>query len=158
MTRTRSRASAAPRARIRTARSPYFQVLVFTNLTAKPFHERFGKRLRIGLPEWRVMMVVADRPGITAQELADYTGLDKMSVSRAVRALQARGRLQREQSAADRRRLHLALTPAGWKIYATIADTGLERERQMFAALSARERRTFAALLAKLLARARRTS
>src|SRR5689334_19431489 len=89
------------RARIHTARSLFFQLLVLANLTARPFHERFGRRLRMSLSEWRVLLVVADHPAITAQDLADYIGLDKMSISRAVRGLAARGRLAREASARD---------------------------------------------------------
>jgi len=143
------------RARIRTARSAFFQLLVLANLTARPFHERYGRRLHMSLSEWRVLLVVADRPGITAQDLADYIGLDKMSVSRAVRGLVARRRIQRRASLSDRRRLHLALTEAGWRVYQEIAASGLARERAVFAALGAEERRVFFALLARLVASTR---
>lgn len=143
------------RSRIDTTTSPFFQVLVLTNLTGKPFHERFGRRLHISLTEWRVMMAVADRPGITAQQLSEYTGLDKMSVSRAVNALAGRGRLARETSPADGRRLHLSLTAAGRAIYRRIARSAGEREREVYSALSAAERKSFVKLLRKLVARAR---
>lgn len=144
------------RARIRTARSPFFQLLVLANLTARPFAERFGRRLRMSLSEWRVLLVTADRPGITAQDLADYIGLDKMSVSRAARGLVAKGRLARRASARDRRRLHLHLTPAGWRVYEEIAASGLARERAVFGALPPRERREFFAQLLRLVAGTRR--
>jgi DNA-binding MarR family transcriptional regulator len=144
------------RARIRTARSPFFQLLVLANLTARPFAERFGRRLRMSLSEWRVLLVTADRPGITAQDLADYIGLDKMSVSRAVRGLVANGRLARKPSAEDRRRLHLYLTPAGWRVYEEIAASGLERERAVFGTLPPRARRAFFAELVRLVAGTRR--
>lgn len=139
------------RARIRTQRSPFFQLLVLANLTARPFHERFGRRLRMSLSEWRVLLVVADRPGITAQDLADYIGLDKMSVSRAARGLVARGRLARQASARDRRRLHLSLTEAGWRVYDEIASSGMARERAVFGALPARERGKFFEQLTRLV-------
>lgn len=144
------------RARIRTARSPFFQLLLLANLTARPFPERYGRRLRLSLSEWRVLVVVADRPGITAQDLADYIGLDKMSVSRAVRALAARGRMARKASARDRRRLHLFLTEAGWRVYDEIASSGAARERAVFAALGAREQRAFYDQLVRLVANTRR--
>ncbi len=143
------------RARIHTARSLFFQLLVLANLTARPFHERFGRRLHMSLSEWRVLLVVADRPGITAQDLADYIGLDKMSISRAVRGLAARGRLAREASARDRRRLHLSLTEAGWRVYGEIASSGLGRERAVFGALGARERAAFFDQLTRLVASTR---
>ena len=144
------------RARIRTARSAFFQLLVLANLTARPFHERYGRRLRMSLSEWRVLLVVADRPGITAQDLADYIGLDKMSVSRAVRGLAARRRIARQASVRDRRRLHLSLTAAGGRIYEEIAASGLARERAVFASLGGKERRAFFALLTRLVASTRK--
>jgi DNA-binding MarR family transcriptional regulator len=140
------------RARIRTQRSLFFQLLVLANLTARPFHERFGRRLHMSLSEWRVLLVVADQPGITAQDLADYIGLDKMSVSRAVRGLAARKRLAREASARDRRRLHLYLTEEGWRAYEEIASSGVQRERAVFAALGAGEQREFFDRLERLVA------
>lgn len=145
----------AARSLIDTAQSPFFQLLVLANLTARPFQERFGRRLHMSLSEWRVMLVVADRPGITAQALADYTGLDKMSISRAVRGLAARQRLVREATPRDRRSLQLRLTPAGYAVYREIARSGLEREGAVFAALSASQRRAFFTQLAHLVERAR---
>src|SRR6185503_12481476 len=139
-----------------TQHSAFFQLLVLANLTARPFHERYGRRLHMSLSEWRVLLVVADRPGISAQDLADYIGLDKMSVSRAVRGLVARGRIARRASTRDRRRLHLSLTQSGWRVYEEIAASGLARERAVFASLGASERRAFFTLLARLVASTRK--
>ena len=89
--------------------------------------------MHLSLSEWRVLLVVADRPGISAQDLADYIGLDKMSVSRAVRGLESRKRLVRRASNRDRRSRLLYLTAEGWRIYREIAASGLARERAVFA-------------------------
>lgn len=144
------------RARIRTERSLFFQLLVLANLTARPFHERFGRKMHMSLSEWRVLLVVADRPGITAQDLADHIGLDKMSISRAVRGLVARKRLKREASARDRRRLHLSLTEEGWRDYDAIAASGVARERAVFGTLDAKEQDEFFERLTRLVAGLRR--
>ena len=87
---SRAKAKAKPqpkRARqtlLATEASPYYQIWVLTNLTAKPFMVRFGERFDLNLTDWRILLTLADKPDITAQGLADYTGLDKMSVSRVV--------------------------------------------------------------------------
>ena len=91
---------------MRTGDSPYYQLWVLSNLTAKPF-PRFAAEFDLNLTDWRMMVTIADRPGITAQELSDYSGLDKMIVSRAVRGLEEQGRLVREGSDTDRRMRHL---------------------------------------------------
>jgi DNA-binding MarR family transcriptional regulator len=139
------------RARISTERSLFFQLLVLANLTARPFHERFGRKMHMSLSEWRVLLVVADQPGITAQDLADYIGLDKMSISRAVRGLMARKRLKREASARDRRRLHLSLTEEGWRDYDAISASAVVRERAVFDALDAKEQKEFFERLRRLV-------
>ncbi len=138
-----------------TEASPYYQIWVLTNLTAKPFIARFGERFDLNLTDWRILLTLADKPGITAQGLADYTGLDKMSVSRVVRKLEAQGRLVRENSEADRRSFHLDLTDAGWEVYEEIAVAAIEREAQVYAGLSEKEIRALHQLLGKLSVQAR---
>lgn len=146
---------ATRRAWVSTEQSPYYQIWVLTNLTARPFAALFGNRFHLNLTEWRVLLTVADRPGVSAQELSDYTGLDKMSVSRTVRRLEAQGRLVREGNAADRRRRHLDLTEDGWSVYEEIARAAVRREQQIYAGLSAAELATLRVLLSKLSAGAR---
>ena len=154
-----ARRKAAPEALhealLHTQDSPYYQVWVLTNLTAKPFASSFGRRFHLNLNDWRIMLTVADHPGVTAQELADGSGLDKMSVSRAVRNLEAQGRLAREGNEADRRMRHLYLTDEGWQVYLEIASHAVRREADLYAALTASELRQFHTLLMKLSGRAR---
>jgi len=150
----RSPSTSPRKAVLATGESLYYQLWVLTNLTAKPF-PRFGARFDMNLTDWRMMVTVADRPGISAQELSDYSGLDKMSVSRAVRSLEDQGRLVREGSETDRRMRHLYLTDAGWKVYDEIAAAAVSREAEIYAPLSANERATFRRLLKKLSDQAR---
>jgi DNA-binding MarR family transcriptional regulator len=157
MTRAAKPARPVPahRARLSTGQSPYYQIWVLTNLTAKPFAALFGARFHLNLTEWRVLLTVADRPGISAQELSDYTGLDKMSVSRVVRRLEEQGRMEREGSESDRRKRHLYLTEQGWSVYDQIAVSAVAREAQIYASLSPAEMKTLHRLLGKLSERAR---
>lgn len=141
-----------------TEQSPYYQIWVLTNLTAKPFVALFGERFHLTLTEWRVLLTVADRPGISAQELSDFTGLDKMSVSRVVRRLEEQGRLAREGSESDRRMRHLFLTEEGWSVYDQIAIAAQAREAQIYASLTEAELGELHRMLAKLSARAREPS
>lgn len=135
--------------------SLFYQLWVVTNLTARPFGVSFGKRLHINLTDWRILLTVADAPGTSAQALAEYCGLDKMSVSRAVCNLEAQGRLVREGSESDRRMRHLYLTEAGWSIYNAIVVSAMAREAELFKALTAAELRRFQALLLKVSTQAR---
>lgn len=150
------RARIPKRALISTESSPYYRIWVLTNVTGKPFGQRFGERFDLNLTEWRVLLTVADKPGITAQTLSDFTGLDKMSVSRVVRKLESQGRLARDNSEADRRSFHLNLTDEGWAVYGEIAQAAIKREAHVYAGLSGKELETLHKLLGKLLLQARK--
>ena len=76
-------------------RSAFLKLLVLVNLTARPFGRLYARRYKITLAEWRVMFTVAGRPGAAASEIAEMLGLDKMAVSRAIRALERSGNLKR---------------------------------------------------------------
>ncbi len=155
MTTRRKVAPAGRQALLDTQASTFYQLWVLTNLTARPFGSLFGRRFHLNLNDWRIMVTVADRPGITAQALADYSGLDKMSVSRAVRNLETQGRLARDGNEADRRLRHLNLTDEGWAVYTEIARNAVRRESDLYRALSASELRAFHRRLTKLVSHAR---
>lgn len=143
------------RPRLSTSQSPFYQQWVLTNLMAKPFQGSFGRRFHLNLTDWRIMLTLADRPGATAQQLSDTTGLDKMTVSRVVRGLESQGRLVREANPADRRRWHLHLTDEGWAVYQEIARSAAARESQVYQVLEPSEHQTLLRLLLKLLDQAR---
>src|SRR5205814_2141754 len=65
------------------------------------------------LTEVRVMYEIAHRPGVMAAQLAGELGLDRGYLSRILKGFEAKGLLARATSAADARRRHLRLTPAG---------------------------------------------
>ena len=67
--------------------SVFFKLVRVVNLTARPFNEGIGARHQLSLNEWRVMTVVAGHPGCTASDVCARTGMDKMSVSRAIVSL-----------------------------------------------------------------------
>lgn len=138
--------------------SPFYQLWVVTNLTAKPFAASFAKRFDINLTDWRILLTIADAPGCSAQALAEYCGLDKMSVSRAVRNLESQDRLVRKGNEADRRMRHLHLTNKGWAVYNAIATSAVAREAELLSALTAAELSAFRKLLAKISKQARKVA
>lgn len=104
--------------------------------------------------EWRVIAHVADRPGLTQQEIATLSRMDKVMVSRATIALEGRGLVARTTDPGDRRSRRLALTPAGRALFTRIAPAALAIEAEVAAALSTAERAQLLAMLARLEAAA----
>ena len=132
--------------------SLFFKLIRLVNLTARPFHEGVGKAHHLSLNEWRAMVVLASHAGCAATDVAEHTGLDKMSVSRALAGLEKQGRLQRAADTRDQRRTHLKLTTAGKKLFTTIGAKATEREALLFAGLAPNELASIDSTLDKLIA------
>lgn len=118
-----------------------------SGLIARAYQARFG----LSIWEWRVIAVLGgDARPMTAQGVCEATAMDKVTVSRAIRALDARGLVGRQPNAEDKRASDVTLTADGQSIYAEIAPTALDYEARMLAAFSEDERESLRRLLAKL--------
>lgn len=129
-----------------------FKLVRVVNLTARPFEQRVGGPHQLTLNEWRVMALVGAQPGCNASQVAEYSGLDKMAVSRALAGLQRAKRLQRRDDPTDQRRSRLYLSAAGQAVYAVALARAQEREAELFANMTTQERKQLSVLLDKLIA------
>ena len=102
---------------------------------ARTYEALFG----LSIPEWRLVAVIAERPGITQAEIGERTRMDKVTVSRAAIALAGRALLERRPNAADRRSHHLSLSDTGQALYEQVAPKALELEARIFARFSSAE-------------------
>ena len=132
--------------------SLFFKLVRLVNLTARPFVETLAAAHQLSLNEWRVMVVLASRPDVAAHEVADATGLDKMSVSRALAALARHHRVERHADATDARRTLLSLNVAGRRIFESLGALAAQREAQLFRGFGRAERVQLTALVDRLAA------
>lgn len=131
-----------------------YRLSVLTNVVSGAIATTYQRRFGLGIPEWRVIAVLASRPGLSAAEVATCTRMDAVAVSRAVTRLSRTGRLRRSVSPEDRRRSVLRLSPAGQSVYRRIAPLALDYERELLACLDARETAALDSIVGKLTARA----
>ena len=136
--------------------SLFFKLVRVVNLTARPFHQGVGMQHQLSINEWRVMVVLASHPGVAATDVADSTGLDKMTVSRALAALEKNDRLVRTGDPADLRKSRLFLSSAAKRLFAKIGLRATQREAALFSGLSALEIERMNATLDKLIEALRR--
>jgi DNA-binding MarR family transcriptional regulator len=132
--------------------SVFFKLVRVVNLTARPFQQQVGRQHQLTLNEWRTMAVLGLQPGLTATQLCELTGLDKMAVSRALAGLARRKRLHRHEDPTDLRRSRLYLTSAGKALFETVRVQAREREGELFAGVPAAELVQLAATLDRLIA------
>ena len=125
------------------------------NLTARPFTRELARQYGLSLAEWRCLRVFADTEqrgsGGSAREVADQTGLDKMSTSRAINSLERKGLITRERCTADKRSLVIGLTARGRELVTTLLPAATARTDLMLRRLSANERAQLAHLLDQVI-------
>lgn len=112
-----------------------YRMFVVAGRVAELLESFYGPRWGLGLPAWRILAVVADRPGVSAREIARACGLDAVAVSRGIAQLVALGFARREAGAQDRRYASVTLTPEGEAAFTEIATLARAIEARLLAAL-----------------------
>jgi DNA-binding MarR family transcriptional regulator len=117
----------------------------------QPFSTHIEKRHKVGINEFRLLMLIG-RLGTTAShEIAEITGVTTMSVSRAVAALHSHGRISVTPDPANRRRKMLRLTPAGERLYRQMQPSTDKVARYLFESLEPGEMLEFDRLVRTLI-------
>ena len=127
-----------------------YRLSVLSNRVSGTIARIYTERFQLSITEWRVMAVLGRYPGLSANEVAQRTAMDKVAVSRAVARLLDAGRLDREIHGDDRRRSVLKLSEGGYRIYDEVAPLALEFERRLLDGIDDQERAVLFRLLDKL--------
>lgn len=124
------------------------------NWVAQRSRTRFAKALdeQLGLHprEFGVLAVVARQPGITQQAIGEAANVDPSTMVATLDGLEKRGLAERRPHASDRRKRAVHLTEAGEKATEQGQRIGSEVGREVFAPLTAKERKQLNALLRKV--------
>jgi DNA-binding MarR family transcriptional regulator len=119
---------------------------------SKAFNRRSTEEmLGMRLKEYLVLSYIGDHPGTTQQELGEAMLLDSNMVVLLLNELESRGFLFRRRDREDRRRHVVEITPDGREALVRAEKTREEIEDEVFADLSADERRTLRRLLIRAL-------
>src|SRR5690606_20977762 len=92
-----------------------------------------------------------DGEPVSAREVAAYTAMHEVAISRALSRLVAAGRVARRTDDGDQRRALLGLTAKGWEVHARAAPRARAHGRAVPALLNGEERGTLERILDKLL-------
>lgn len=104
----------------------------------------------VGIETWRCLVLLAVEGSISAQQVSKIIGMDKSSVSRCFKSMQARGLITLALDGTDGRLRIATLTDAGRAMHDQILGIALERERAFLSVLSDEERETLIGLLRRL--------
>jgi len=139
-----------PASRLKLDRFVPYRLSVLTNSVSRALALRYAERFGLTIPQWRIVAVLGHEPDLSAVEVAERTVMDKVSVSRAVSALESDRRLIRRVDRDDRRRSLLRLSASGRALYREIIPLARSYEMQLLSTLTAGERSALDDLLTRL--------
>lgn len=104
----------------------------------------------VGIEMWRLMVLLAIKGELAANEASRIIGMDKGSVSRCFKSMQAKGYIDMRLDAKDGRLRVASFTDEGRAVHDQIIGLALERERAFLSVLAPDEGRQFLNLLVRL--------
>jgi DNA-binding MarR family transcriptional regulator len=131
------------------APGPAFLLTQLGTLAATRFSERIAE-LDLTPPQTGLLRAIAASPGQSQQALAGLVGTAPSRLVALVDSLADRGLVERRRNADDRRLHALHVTDSGCELLSRIAEVGRAHDDAMLGGLTAAERRTLRALLAKV--------
>ena len=129
------------------------RLLKLTNRLMAPFSTHLSHRQKISLNEFRLLMTVGALGRTASHEVVELTGVNAMSVSRAVATLQRHGRLVIETDENNRRRKWLSLSPEGERLYQLMRPQTEKVAHYLFGKLEEGQLAGFESIVEKLLER-----
>lgn len=127
-----------------------YRLSLASNAVSQAIGRAYEADYELSMQEWRIVAVLAEGGELTQQEIVGRTKMDKVTVSRAARALEQRGILRRKPSSEDARSLRLSLTAEGRRIYVQVVPAAIDLEREVLKDFTARERADLEALLRRV--------
>ena len=133
-----------------------YRLSLLSNAISGAISAVYGDKFAISMPEWRIMMILAEYPDISADEVCRRTKIEKSVVSRAVARLLKRHLINRDMDEKDRRRSILRLSETGLSVYDEVMPIARDYEAKLLSDLSAGELETFNDMIDRLMEKAAR--
>ncbi|MEE9271668.1 MAG: MarR family transcriptional regulator [Robiginitomaculum sp.] len=118
-----------------------------SGLIAKTYESKFG----LTMNQWRVLVIISNHNPISASEICQRTLIDKMVVSRSVKALRKRKLVLSRPSKQDARKSKLSLTKTGSHIYEDIIPIAKRYEHMLLKRLTGLQRTTLDVIFDELM-------
>ncbi len=128
-------------------------LLKLQNRLMAPFSTHLAHRYRISLNEFRLLMSIGALGRTASHEVAELTGVNVMSVSRAVATLQRDGRVHVERDSANRRRKWLTLTEEGERLYKAMRPQSEKVADYLFSGMDDAELEALGDVITRMIAK-----
>ena len=108
----------------------------------------------VGIIEWRILSVLAEDSGATAQSVCNKIDLDKAAASRSLRVLEQHGYVTAGAHPNDARKRVLSLTGSGKALHDRMLPVSIQREQHLLSGFTESERDQLSDLLRRMHANA----
>ena len=127
-----------------------YRLSILSNLVSGMIAHAYQDKFALSVNEWRIMAVLGEYPGSSADDIGKKTQTEKSIISRALQRLLKRRLVKRQVSATDRRRQHLTLTKVGRDIYSQVVPLSYDYEKRLLDCFTKQEKDNFSKLIDKL--------
>ena len=134
-----------------------YRLSVLSNQVSGIIAESYKTKFGLSITEWRIMAVLGEYPGSSADEVSGKTQIEKSILSRAVSKLLERKLISREFDENDKRRSILQLTNIGLSVYEELVPLSYDYEQKLISCFTKKEQEQFSTLLDRLYAHTQAT-
>ena len=127
-----------------------YRLSILSNLVSGMIAHAYEDKFALSVNEWRIMAVLGEYPGSSADDIVKKTQTEKSIISRALQRLLKRRLVKRQVSSTDRRRQHLTLTKIGSDIYSQVVPLSYDYEKKLLDCFTKQEQDSFYKLIEKL--------
>ena len=124
---------------------------ILTDQVSRKFKAHLISNYNFTLADWRVINTLMRYPNLTAVEITNRWGMDKMIINRSVKRLEKDGFLIRQRDISDRRSYKLTLTAKGRKLFIEAAPGSIELYIKYMGAIDDNEQKELRKSLQKLI-------
>lgn len=125
-----------------------------TRLAARGFNRSLSRRLGahdISFSHWTLLRILWQFEGLTQRELSEIAQLTEPTVHASLAKMEALGMVDRRTDGANRRKLNVFLTEAGWALRDRLEPLAVDSNEAALEGLSAEEVAAFRATLLTVL-------
>jgi len=127
-----------------------YRLSITSNLISGIIAQTYKDKFALSITEWRIMAVLGEYSGVSADEISAKIKIEKSIISRALQKLLARNLVNREVDDNDGRRQNLNLTKVGLDIYHQLVPVSYDYENELLTCFTAQEQAQFNGLLDRL--------
>lgn len=127
-----------------------YRLSILSNKVSSLIAESYNQQFGLSITEWRIMAVLGEYSGISADEVSIKTQIEKSLISRAISKLLSRKLINRTISVEDKRRSELTLSEIGYKVYEQIVPMSLDYEKQLLSCLNQEQQEQLSATIETL--------